>query len=103
MKNLILTILLVLIVVFGVGFFSKPEDSKCLEVAEPAMFEQLKERMPGGSFDFALVESIAKASVKKGLSVKDKTLYKEIEFTFKGETKVVGYGYLWGVHMNDSK
>lgn len=103
MKNSILTILLVLIVVFALGFFSKPDDSECLKVAEPALIEQLKEKMPGETFSFAIVENIAKAAVSKGLSVNDKTLYKEIEFTFKGETKVVGYGYLWGVHMNDSK
>lgn len=99
MKNWILTLLLLLIVGFAIGFFSKPEDQECLMAAEPVLSEQIKDKMPDKDFNFVLVENLAKLRIKKGLSVNDKLLYKEIKFTLKGITKTIGYGYLWTVHI----
>jgi hypothetical protein len=86
--SILIIILLAIAVVF---FFTKPTDA-----AKPAVNARVLSITPG--YDNPMDEGTTGKTATEVLHVKDKFFWKEIEYTLKGETKTVGYGYLGSYH-----
>ena len=74
MKKLIIIILILVVI----AFFSKPSDEKIMIEAQSHIID---------SADI------------KGVTINDKFIYKTIDFTYKGNTRSMGWAAFWTVNF----
>jgi hypothetical protein len=99
MKRSLIIAFILLFVITIIAYVTKPSDSNCRSVAESHMKNKLEGKMNG--FRYALVERLAERTVENGISINDKVLYKQITFTFSGNTKDIGWGAFGNVHIDE--
>lgn len=97
MKILFRTILVILIVGI-VAMLTKPSDESCKSKASTGVEKYLKGEV---NSDLAFVNRLIEKVSEDKVWVDDKLFYKEIKFSYKGNTKTVGYGYFGYVHIKD--
>ncbi len=89
-------VILVLLIVAAVFFFGKPSDAECIAKG--------KEVVNGGGF---VIPGYSNPSDKntsgpintESLLIKDKFLWKEVDYIGKGEIRTIGYAYLGAFHL----
>ncbi|HEY6979204.1 MAG TPA: hypothetical protein VH396_23070 [Chitinophagaceae bacterium] len=94
-------LIIILLIIAAIFFFSKPTDAECIAKAKPAANARALSITPG--YDNPMDEGAAGKMSPDALHVKDKFFWKEVEYTIKGETKTVGYGYLGSYHPVENK
>jgi hypothetical protein len=94
-------LVIILLAIAAVFFFTKPTDAECIAKAKPTANARALSITPG--YDNPMDEGTAGKMAPEALHVKDKFFWKEIEYTVKGETKTMGYGYLGSYHPVENK
>jgi hypothetical protein len=89
-------LIIILLVVAAVFFFTKPSDAECMAKAKATVDASALAITPG--YDNPMEENTVGKTPPEALRIKDKFLWKEVEYTLKGEIKTVGYGYLGSFH-----
>jgi hypothetical protein len=92
--NIVLTVLLIVSVIF---YFSKLSDPVCLEKARARIEGMRNSRIPPGIGNPAL-ENPGQPIRPEAIFVKDKILWKEIDYIEKGRIRIVGYSWLGSFH-----
>jgi hypothetical protein len=95
------TLVIILLVIAAVFFFTKPTDAECIANAKPTVNATALSITPG--YDNPMDEGPTGKTAPEALHVKDKFFWKEVEYTVKGETKTVGYAYLGSYHPVKNK
>lgn len=90
MKKLTIFIVIVSIILL-IAFISKPSDPECRQVATDHKMQ---------SYDALLFEGLARKIVTKNISIKDRIIYKEINFSYDGSTFNIGWAAFGQVFMN---
>ena len=93
----ILKVIIGLLVLVLIAFVTKPSDEKCKEKASVEVEQKLKKEVNSES---NFVNRIIEVASTNKVWVEDKVLYKEINFTFKGKTKKIGYGVFGMVNID---
>src|SRR4051812_43597792 len=94
-------LVIILVVIAAVLFFTKPTDAECIAKAKPTVNARALSITPG--YDNPMDEGTAGKTAPEALHVKDKVFWKEVEYSLKGEIKTVGYGYLGSYHPVENK
>jgi hypothetical protein len=93
--NLVIVILLIITVIF---YFTKPTDQICIEKAKSSINGgQFSNNIPG--YDNPATENAKGPVGQEAIFVKDKFLWKEVDFIVRGQIQVVGYGWLGSFHL----
>ena len=97
------TIILILIVIAGIFFFSKPSDSDC--ISKGKSFVDARTLVTVNGYENPMYENVKGQTPTDQIIVKDKFLWKEVDYIGKGEIRTVGYAYLGAFHAvkNDRK
>jgi hypothetical protein len=93
--NTVLVILLALAVVF---YFTKPTDEICIEKAKSNIEgAQYSNSVPG--YDNPTVDNYKGPIGREAIFVKDKILWKEVDYIVRGQIKVIAYAWLGRVRL----
>lgn len=84
-----LKVIIGLLVLIFIAFVTKPSDETCKEKASVEVEQKLKKEV---NSDMNLVNRMIEVASANKVWVEDKILYKEINFTFDGKTRNIGYG-----------
>ncbi len=83
-----------------IAFFTKPDDSVCIDKGVAQIRSELQEKVSGIKIE-GLAGDIADLAIKKAIRIEDKILYKEILFDWNKTPRVVGYGLFGGVFIKE--
>jgi hypothetical protein len=95
------TIIIILFVAAAIFFFTKPGDQECISQGKQVADAQTLAKTPG--YENPMDETNGQTP-SESIIVKDNFLWKEVDYTVKGEIKPIGYAYLGSFHAcNQSK
>jgi len=93
--NFVIVLLVVVSVVF---YFTKPTDEICIEKAKSNIDgAQYSSSVPG--YDNPMTDNSKAPIGREAIFVKDKILWKEVDYIVKGQIHVVGYAWLGSFHL----
>jgi hypothetical protein len=87
-----------LIIVTVIFYFTKPTDQVCLEKAKANINgSRYSTSIPG--YENPMEENSKAPIGQEAIFVKDKFLWKEVDYIVKGQIRVIGYAWLGSFHV----
>lgn len=95
--NIAIVLFLVLAAIF---FFTKPTDASCIAQAK-ATVDGGQYSTPG--YENPMLENMKGPVSAEAIFVKDKFLWKEVDYIVRGQIRVVGYAWLGSFHPSKAE
>ncbi|MGI8951948.1 MAG: hypothetical protein ACR2FN_10235 [Chitinophagaceae bacterium] len=95
-----ISIVILLLVVAAIFIFTKPSDDDCKAKAKTIVDAVVLSKTPGYQNPMDAQQGTA---APESILVKDKVLYKEVDYVGKGDVKTIGYAYLGSFHASKSQ
>jgi hypothetical protein len=95
------TFLIILVIIAGVFFFTKPSEAVCLAAAKEDINAQRLSKTPG--YENPMYDDVNGTVPSQAILIKDRVLWKQVDYNAKGIITTVGYGYLGAYHAAKGK
>jgi hypothetical protein len=92
--------LIIILLIAAVFFFTKPADETCQAKAREILAGS-RPSTPG--YENPMTENAKGPIAPEAIFVKDKVLWKEVDYIQQGQVKVLGYGWLGSFHKRSAE
>ena len=90
--------IVLMLIISVILYFTKPTDQSCIEKAKSNIDgERFSNSTPG--YNNPMSENSKSPVAQEAIFVKDKFLWKEVDYIVKGRIRVIGYAWLGSLHL----
>lgn len=94
MKKTLNVTLIILLIALIIAYFTKPSNHECMQEAKYFALKEMERRAEGSTI---LFRRLTDKIIERGISIEDQILYKEIYFSYDGNTRKIGTAFFGNV------